>query len=169
MRKTMAVTIIMALVLSVLLLGGRAIPAAAEDHTILQFNTMIGIPQSFTGTLSPIRGINGGGLPWKLTSATGNLGADGSLELQVHGLVLAAGANAGKNPVPDFKVIVSCLSTGGMVVNVSSHLFAATIGSALSGGGSGHIETMLALPHPCIAPIVFVTSPTGAWFATTGR
>jgi len=24
-------------------------------------------------------------------------------------------------------------------------------------------------PEPRIAPIVFVTSPTGAWFATTGR
>jgi hypothetical protein len=24
------------------------------------------------------------------------------------------------------------------------------------------------LPSPCIAPIVFVTSPNGAWFAATG-
>jgi len=27
---------------------------------------------------------------------------------------------------------------------------------------------MLELPQPCIAPIVFVTSPGGAWFSITG-
>ena len=26
----------------------------------------------------------------------------------------------------------------------------------------------LALPSPCLAPIVFVASPTGSWFAVTG-
>ena len=30
------------------------------------------------------------------------------------------------------------------------------------------IDEVLDLPDPCIAPIVFVTSPTGAWFAVTG-
>jgi hypothetical protein len=27
----------------------------------------------------------------------------------------------------------------------------------------------VALPSPCFAPIIFVTSPTSAWFAVTGR
>jgi hypothetical protein len=29
------------------------------------------IPKALTGTQAPIRGINDGGLPWMLTSATG--------------------------------------------------------------------------------------------------
>ena len=169
MRKTLAITIVLGLVLSVFLLGGQATPAAADNHTILAFNTMVGIPQSFTGTQNPIRGIIGGGLPWMLTSAAGSLSSDGKLELEVHGLVLAAGVNAGKNPIPDFKAIVSCLTTGGLVTNVSTGIFPATTGSALTGGGNAQVETMLALPRPCIAPIVFVTSPGGAWFAATGR
>jgi len=48
-------------------------------------------------------------------------------------------------------------------------LFPATTGAAAEGGGNADIEADLVLPQPCIAPIVFVTSPTGAWFATTGR
>jgi len=39
------------------------------DTEILEFDIMVGIPQAFTGTQNPIRGINGGGLPWKLRSA----------------------------------------------------------------------------------------------------
>jgi hypothetical protein len=35
--------------------------------------------------------------------------------------------------------------------------------------GDAHIGARVTLPEPCIAPIVFVTSPTNAWFAATGR
>jgi hypothetical protein len=34
--------------------------------------------------------------------------------------------------------------------------------------GNAKIEEELDLPDPCLAPIVFVTSPTGSWFAVTG-
>ncbi len=130
---------------------------------------MVGIPQAFTGAQNPIRGINGGGLPWTLTSSKGELKGSGKLELNIQGLVLAAGPNAGTNPITNFRVIVSCLTGDGGVDNVTSGLFPATTGSALNGGGNSKIETTLALPTPCIAPIVFVTSPTGAWFAATGK
>jgi hypothetical protein len=36
-------------------------------------------------------------------------------------------------------------------------------------GGTARIEARLTLPEPCIAPIVFVTSASGAWFAVSGR
>jgi len=35
--------------------------------------------------------------------------------------------------------------------------------------GDSEIDANVKLPSPCIAPIVFVTSPTGAWFAATGN
>lgn len=169
MRKTRIISFVMVLILSGLLVGGQAAPAVADGHTLLEFNTMVGVPPTFTGAQNPIRGINGGGLPWMLTSANGTLSSDGRLELEVHGLVLAAGANEGKNPIANFKVTVSCLTTSGVIDNETSGLFPATTGSALTGGGNAQIETTFNLLSPCIAPIVFVTSPTGAWFAATGN
>ena len=34
--------------------------------------------------------------------------------------------------------------------------------------GNADIRARVRLPEPCIAPIVFVASPGGAWFAATG-
>ena len=47
-------------------------------------------------------------------------------------------------------------------VNVSTGLFPA------DAAGNSEIEETLSLPSPCIAPIIFVTNPGGAWFAATG-
>lgn len=64
---------------------------------------------------------------------------------------------------------ISYLRGDGVVENVTSDLFPASTGPVASGGGNASIETTLSLPQPCIAPIVFVTNPGGAWFAATGR
>ncbi|OGN93192.1 MAG: hypothetical protein A2Y88_15160 [Chloroflexi bacterium RBG_13_48_10] len=162
-------TLIVVLLLGGVLLGGQFSPATAKESKILEFDSMVGIPQAFTGTQSPIRGINGGGLPWVLSSARGELAASGKLEIEVQGLVLAAGANSGINPIPNFRAIVSCLKNDGSVENVISGLFPATTGAAEDGGGNAKIETTLTLPQPCLAPLVFVTSPIGSWFAVTGN
>jgi len=139
--------------------------AAGKGKTILEFDTMVGVTGPFVGTANPIRGINGGGLPWVIANGNGELHANGQLEVDVRGLVLAAGPLAGTNPVTNFKAVVSCLSVSNgnpTTVNVSTGLFPA------STTGNAHIEARLTLPSPCLAPIIFVTSPTGAWFATTG-
>lgn len=169
MRKTLAITLAVLLVLGSTLLGAQATPASAGAHTILSFGTMVGIPQGLTGVQNPIRGINGGGLPWMLTSANGSLKDDGALKIEVEGLVLAAGTNAGRNPISSFRAIVSCELSNGTFQNLITDPFPATIGSALTGGGDAEIETTVSLPQPCIAPIIFVTSPGGAWFAATGK
>ncbi len=104
-----------------------------------------------------------------LTSASGKLRSNGLLTLEVEGLVLAEGPNAGSNPIAEFRATVSCLTTGGVIDNETTGLFPATTGPAVSGGGDAQIEAKLTLPQPCIAPIIFVTSPSGAWFAATGR
>lgn len=132
-------------------------------------DTMAGLPPALTGTQNPIREVNGGGLPWVLSSAHGELKTSGRLEIQVQGLVLAAEANSGSNPIASFRAIVSCLRSDGSVQNVMTDPFPATIGSASTGGGNANIEANLSLPQPCLAPIVFVTSPGGAWFSVTGN
>jgi hypothetical protein len=140
----------------------------AKVPKILEFDTMVGVPQAFTGTQNPIRGINGGGLAWTIAAADGELKTNGRLELKVRGLVFAAGPNTGSNTVASFRAIVSCLKSDGTIQNVMTDPFPATTGPASQGGGNADIEANLTLPQPCIAPIIFVTSPGGAWFATTG-
>jgi hypothetical protein len=169
--KKLTQVLVVAVLVGALFFAGSAPAASARNVRILQFDTMVGIPPLLTGAQSqgPLRGISGGGLPWMLSSASGYLTASGRLKIEVEGLVLAAGANAGSNPIASFRGLVSCIQSDGTVANMLTAPFAATIGPASAGGGDADIEATVALPSPCIAPILFVTSPTGAWFAATGQ
>ncbi|HST90174.1 MAG TPA: hypothetical protein VLJ14_17500 [Ktedonobacterales bacterium] len=148
---------------------GSAQASASEnddDATILKFTTMAPVTGPFVGKANPIRGINGGGIPWKLTSAKGELKANGELEVRVRGLVLAAGPLAGTNPIANFVAIVSCLSVDSMgnmiTVNTATAPFPATT------TGDSEIEATVSLPSPCIAVLVFVGPNPNTWFAATG-
>jgi hypothetical protein len=166
------------LLASVVLVAGVVVlgPASAIGQgapKILEFDTMVGVPDPYTLPANAIRGVQGGGLPWVVDEAKGELRVDGRIEVEVEGLVLDPNdpdvpqAVAGTNPVPNFKAIVSCLSrnaegTIATTVNVETGLFPA------NAAGDSEIEDTVNLPEPCIAPIFFVTSPNGAWFAATG-
>lgn len=148
----------------------QASGASSSDDKILEFDTLVGVSGPFVGATNPIRGVDGGGLPWQIDEGKGELRADGSLEVEVEGLVLLDGAPVppalrGTNPVPAFRAVVSCLTTvdgAPATRNVSTDIFPATT------TGDAEIEASVTLPSPCFAPIVFVTSPTGSWFAVTG-
>lgn len=152
--------------------------AGAEGEKLFEFEALVGNSRPIVGAAFPIRGVNAGGLPWVLEKGEAKLAEDGRLEVEVEGLVLDpddpavqdAGL-AGVNPVSDFRAILSCLSieAGEVVtVNLTTETSEATTGPAEEGGGDAKIEEMLDLPDPCIAPIVFVTSPGGSWFAASG-
>jgi hypothetical protein len=147
---------------------GSATSVNAKEPKILEFDTMVGVPDGMTGTKIPIRGINGGGVAWVLTSAHGELKTSGKLEIEVQGLVLASTLS---NPIAFFRGLVSCLNSDGSVAPpVVTGQFPATTGPASAGGGNAKIEATVTLPHPCIAPIIFVTNGGGtAWFAVTGN
>jgi hypothetical protein len=168
MKKVFYWFLATALLFGGLFVSGNWSNAAARDQKILEFDTMVGVPPAFTGSQNPIRGVNGGGLPWVIASGRGELSTSGHLEIKVQGLVFAAGPNTGSNTIPAFRAIVSCLKSDGTVDNVTTDPFPATLGPASEGGGNAKIEANVSLPQPCIAPIVFVTSPTGAWFASSG-
>jgi hypothetical protein len=169
MKKFMQV-VLATMLLSSLFFAGSTSNATAQELKILEFDTMIGVPAGLTGTQSqaPLRGISGGGIPWMIGSAKGELSVSGKLEIEVQGLVFAAGPNIGKNTVTSFRAIVSCVTSNGSFQNILTDAFPATTGLASEGGGNAKIETNVDLPQPCIAPIVFVTSPGGSWFAATG-
>jgi len=173
-------TWLLAAIGGVALISGVAVQGvAASDKsghgpaTVLKFSTMTPVTGPFVGTANPVRGVAGGGLPWILTSASGSLKRDGQVMVQVRGLVLAKQSPVppglqGINPFADFRALVSCQSIGTgsttTVVNVSTGDFKA------DSNGDSTIHARVTLPRPCVAPIVFVTGPTGTdvWFAVTG-
>jgi hypothetical protein len=139
---------------------------SAGPPKVLEFDTMGAVVGPYVGAANPIRGVPGGGLPWAIDEGHGKLRVDGTLEVKVEGLVLAAGDAVGTNPIANFRAIVSCQTIdaagGAAVVNRPTGLFPATT------AGDSTIEATIDLPSPCFAPIVFVTSPGGSWFAVTG-
>ena len=173
MKKVFLVTLVMMLALSVFSASGAVSRASADESKLLEFNSMSGVPRPYTGATNAIRGVPGGGLPWVVEFGKGKVSPEGSVDVMLRGLVFDPNDQAvidrgigGTNTVPNMKVIVSCLSKdangAATTVNVSTGLFPA------DAEGNVHIKDNVALPSPCIAPIVFVTSPTGSWFATTG-
>jgi len=145
--------------------------SASTPGTVMKFDTMAPVTGPYVGAANPIRNVPGGGLPWMIRAATGSLKSNGHLLVHVRGLVLAEEAPVppalqGTNPIPDFEAIVSCQSIGTDGSAVSTNV--ATGQFAASADGNADINATVNLPSPCIAPIVFVASPTGAWFAATG-
>ena len=139
--------------------------AGGNSAQVLKFERMAPVAAPFTGATNPIRGINGGGVPWSIESGSGFLRADGRLHIEVQGLIIPA---RGNNPVSAFRGVVNCLTpdspTNG--VNLVTEPFPATT------TGDSTIDATVDLSETCVAPIVFVTNgtgpPPGAWFATTG-
>lgn len=141
--------------------------AQGTEQKVLEFDTMRGVSAPFLNPNNPIRGVNGGGVPWAIQQGIrGELQADGDLEVTVRGLVVAA---TGVNPSATFRAVVSCQSIDGLgnatVVNVSTAPVPATT------TGDADIEETLTLPSPCLAPIVFVGRGADPfrWFAITGN
>lgn len=151
-----------------LFIAQASLAAAKGPNKILEWDTMVGVPSGLTGaqSLTPLRGVNGGGVAWTLTSGSGELTTSGRLEIEVDGLVVASSES---NPLAVFRALVSCVKSDGSFENILTDAFPATTGPASSGGGDSKIETNVTLPAPCIAPLVFVTSNGGSWFASTGR
>jgi hypothetical protein len=170
---------------SILLVAALFVPAlgaaAREDDNrgrgakVLEFHTMAPVAGPFVGPNHPIRGFGGGGLPWVIDSGRGEVRANGDVEARVRGLVLDPNSSAvpanlkGINPLPQFSIWMSCLTND--KPDTGTALFAGTFAATTTGNmeGKGHVN----LPRPCVAPIVFVTTPSNQqaqarWLAATG-
>ncbi len=146
--------------LSALFLLTSALPVLAGE-ALFEFERLRGIP---TPKLA-VRNIPGGGAPWTIARGEARLDQDGTLKVEVEGLVLAAGPRAGTNPIPQFIATLSCLNADGTINNISTQPVPAT------STGDARVEEVLTLPDVCLGPIVFVrgvVSPTPRWFAISG-
>jgi hypothetical protein len=151
-----------------LTVAGLTTAAFARGGRSVETDSMIGVPATLVGTAGQIRGINGAGLAWSIGRSSAEVSASGKVEVSFTDLVFAGGPNVGKNTVASMKVIVSCLDTAGAAVNLSTPAFPVTTATPTDPGGDGRIESIVALPSPCLAPIVFIASLGGAWFAVDG-
>ena len=146
--------------------------SSASGDALFRFDDLVGVAPPFTGPANAIRGVRGAGRPWVVDRAEARLDEDGTLEIEVEGLVIDPNdpsAMAGRNPSPTFGGLLSCLTrgaSGAVTVNRATGRFPATMG--LGAGDSEIEETLTGIPDPCIAPIVFVTSEKGHWFAASG-
>jgi hypothetical protein len=136
---------------------------SGDGRKVLEARVLAGLPQAYTGAPGAIRGVNGAGAAWSIGDAEADLRSDGRLEIEVQGLIVTV---RGNNPLAQFGATVSCqtiVDGAPAVTNVRTALFDA------NAAGDAQTEQDVDLPTPCIAPIVFVTTPGGAWIATTGR
>ncbi len=140
-----------------LLIGGASIVSAHSSHALLAFDSMKPVTGAAVGTVND-RGITGGGKPWVITAGSGQVDRNGSVHVTVSGLVIAVAPFNGTNPVAAFGATVSCVTPHG-VVNLRTGTAPATA------AGDATIDGAVMLPNPCQDPILFVTSPGGAWFA----
>ena len=141
-----------AAVLGALLLGSVSATIAGGPKVLDA--RMVGIP---TGGLA-LHGIAGGGVPWAIDEGRAKLFADGRLQVEVRGLVVAS---SGINPVATGRAIVTC----------SSVAVASTDAVPFSRTGDADVDTTINLPSTCLAPAVFFAGITGQgdrWFAVTG-
>jgi hypothetical protein len=150
--------------------GVQAGATGSEGKDVLEFDVMSAVDGPFVGAAHPVRGVAGGGLPWELDRARGRLTTTGRLDVRVDGLVLARRAPVpanlqGTNPIPQFRAAVNCLTPDAPEQGRTI----LTDPVPASPAGDARIRTAVELPASCVAPVVFVTSPTGAWFAATGR
>src|SRR5262245_22041670 len=115
---------------------------------------MAGIP---TGGLV-LNGLTGGGVPWVIDEGRAKLFADGRLQVEVEGLVLASN---GTNPIQTGRAVVTC--SNAPAARSSIVPFSPT--------GDAEVDQRVDLPDSCLAPAVFFVGIVGTnerWFAVTG-
>jgi hypothetical protein len=97
-------------------------PATAEKSPGgLELGAMAGVPVAFTSAAVPMRDLLLGGLPWVIGPAKAEVKASGKVEVKFRDLLFAPGTGPeGTNANPVMKVVVSCVTEAGDVVNVST-------------------------------------------------
>jgi hypothetical protein len=161
--------------------SGRPVVQAKEGtaNTVLSFTSMAGVDDSFINN-TVVRGVKGDELPWDVGTVNGSLTSDGHLQLTVTGIVFADDPSVpvelrGINDEDEFRAVVSCLTNGpqpggrgrGHGLVDTRNIF--TDGFPATRMGDSTIDTMVTLPNPCVAPIIFVVAGSeDKWFAVTG-
>ena len=125
-----------------------------------------------------IRGVVAGGAPWVLDGGRVQLDPSGRLKVRGNGLVIAAGALASGDPVPDGLVgtvatvttVHAALTCGGPGGGVPFTI-TPTDEVPLSSNGDFKINALIEVPSVCAQPIVLIRigapADEGPWIAAS--
>jgi len=125
-----------------------------------------------------IRTVASGGAPWVVDNGKIQLDPDGRLRVRVKGLVIAEGALANGNPVPDSLVgtvatvteVHAALTCGGPGNGVPFTI-TSTDAVPLSSDGDFNIDAHISVPTVCAQPIVLIRigapQASGPWIAAS--
>src|SRR5207245_1289645 len=81
------------------LLGAGSVSVSAhEGGSLIEFDSMTPVTGAAVAAVND-RLLKGGGLPWAISSGSGEVSRHGHVSVEVTGLVLAAGSNIGTNPI----------------------------------------------------------------------
>jgi hypothetical protein len=129
---------------AVALLSGLVVARAAQGGNSINFRIFGDSP------LTAVRGVNAAGNPWVTDNSRVKLYSDGSMDIRIRGLVLAAGVNqsgglvppnlVGTNPVPTVRLDVTWMVPGGPVFHQET--------GPLSLDPQGDLEARVQLPTP---------------------
>jgi hypothetical protein len=117
-----------------------------------------------------IGGVNACGKIWKLGSGTATLGSDGTIKVELHGLVLNDASTGQFNGSPDGVDAVAVAVVCGTGADAKVAAQAEPV--ALSKTGDATISAKLAMPGACASPRVLVREryegKIGGWLAASG-
>lgn len=103
-----------------------------------------------------IGGVNSAGAPWVVSEGQASVSGNGSIHVEVRGLLLATGAPANlvgtTGPVAMVGATLVCGGSGGAVVPEA----VAVTPSPLSLAGNAEIDQAVTLPAACFGPVVLV-------------
>lgn len=169
-----------------------------EKKIILHFETMAGVDAPFLSTPPPdpcsgtqcnplptdprLRNFPGDYESWKINKVNGKLFSDGTLIINIKGLIFG---NGNPNDEDSFRAFVSCQLTPDLPNAPATYTDPLNEPGLLTdpfptGGphndpkliakGNANIKAKVDLPSPCIAPAVLILSGDGVvWFAVTGN
>jgi len=111
--------------------------------------------------LNVVRGVNPGGIPWRIEKLKANWNHDGNVHIDGKGLVLAGGNSAGTRG--GISAVMASFFCGAGVT--TPMLTTGAIPLDLAGNFKFDGEGFAIPPDPCDSPVLLIRTTSGAWLA----
>ncbi|AMO23714.1 hypothetical protein GCM10027034_36720 [Ramlibacter solisilvae] len=130
---------------------------ASAAEPLARFEDAIGVqPLRAGGQPNAVLGVPPAGLPWVISRLTAAVSADGRINVDGRGLLLAGGDNIGTPAGQSVRARVACAG----VFHDSELVPLDALGDFRIEGFVNPIP-----PNPCANPVLLIVNGNGAWFA----
>lgn len=143
------------------------LPASGTGRDVFR-SDLVGSP----GANRPVRTVNSGGVPWVVAAGSETrLTGDGRLRADIRGLLITGTGGALDGTTgPVTQVVAALTCTNAASGDAGAPSIVATATAPLSAAGNARIDENVAVPSPCIAPVVLIraNAAAGPWIAASG-